>query len=114
VPKARDEWRGKVSSLTKIFQPEVGVSGFFHLEGIMVAISQLRLARLQMDWTLDDLFLRSKGKLSPARISRIERGISTASEEESRVLVILLGVTEETVVASGTTARYAALTPMMA
>jgi transcriptional regulator with XRE-family HTH domain len=77
----------------------------------MVAISQLRLARLQRGWTLDDLFLRSKGKLSPARISRIERGISTASEEESQVLVILLGVTEETVVASGTTSRYAPTFP---
>jgi transcriptional regulator with XRE-family HTH domain len=69
----------------------------------MVAISQLRLARLQRGWTLDDLFLRSKGRLSPARISRIERGLSTASEEESQVLMTLLGVTKETVFASGTT-----------
>ena len=77
----------------------------------MVAISQLRLARLQKGWTLDDLFLRSKGRLSPARISRIERGLSTASEEESQVLVILLDVTEETVVASGTTSRHAPTFP---
>jgi transcriptional regulator with XRE-family HTH domain len=77
----------------------------------MAAISQLWLARLQRGWTLDDLFLRSKGKLSPARISRIERGISIASEEESQVLVILLGVTEETIVASGATSRYAPTFP---
>jgi hypothetical protein len=76
----------------------------------MVAISQLRLARLQRAWTLDDLFLRSNGRLSPARISRIERGLSIASEEESQILVTLLGVTEETVVASGTS-RYAPIFP---
>jgi transcriptional regulator with XRE-family HTH domain len=73
----------------------------------MAAISQLRLARLQRGLTLDDLFLRSMGKLSPARISRIERGLSTASEEECQVLVTLLDVTKETVFASGTTLRKA-------
>jgi len=67
----------------------------------MVAISQLRLARLQKGLTLDDLFLRSKGKLSPARVSRIERGLSTPSEDESQLLVGLLGVTRQTVEESG-------------
>jgi hypothetical protein len=66
----------------------------------MVAISPLRLARLQRGWTLDDLFLRSEGKLSPPRVSRIERGLSRASREESRLFVALLGVTEETVLGS--------------
>jgi hypothetical protein len=63
----------------------------------MVPISPLRLARLQKGWTLDDLFLRSGGKLYPARVSRIERGLSCASQEESRLFVMLLGVTEQTV-----------------
>jgi transcriptional regulator with XRE-family HTH domain len=83
----------------------------------MVAITELRLARLQKGWTLDDLFLRSKGKLSPARVSRIERGLSTASAEELRLLVALLGVTEQTVTASGTESRRAhdgSLTPTVA
>ena len=71
----------------------------------MVAISQLRLARLQRGWTLDDLFLRSDGMLSPARVSRIERGLSGASREESRLLVALLGVTEQTVSDSGAASR---------
>jgi transcriptional regulator with XRE-family HTH domain len=61
----------------------------------MMVITQLRLARLQKGWTLDDLFLRSKGKLSPARVSRIERGLSSSSAEESRLLVGLLGVTRQ-------------------
>jgi len=73
----------------------------------MVAISQLRLARLQRGWTLDDLFICSKGRLSPARVSRIERGLSTASEEECQVLVTLLDVTKETVFASSTMLRKA-------
>lgn len=68
----------------------------------MTVITQLRLARLQKGWTLDDLFLRSKGKLAPARVSRIERGISRASAEESQLLVALLGVSEQTVAASCT------------
>jgi transcriptional regulator with XRE-family HTH domain len=67
----------------------------------MTIITQLRLARLQKGWTLDTLFLRSKGRLSPARISRIERGFSTASAEEAQLLVALLGVTPQTVADSG-------------
>lgn len=73
----------------------------------MTAITQLRLARLQKGWTLDDLFLRSKGGLSPARVSRIERGLSTASAEESQLLVGLLGVTRQTVEESGIAAQCA-------
>jgi transcriptional regulator with XRE-family HTH domain len=74
----------------------------------MMAITRLRLARLQRGWTLDDLFLRSEGRLSPARVSRIERGLSNASAAESRLLVTLLGVTEQTVTDSGMTLRFAA------
>jgi len=67
----------------------------------MTAISSLRMARLQKGLTLDDLFLQSKGKLSPARLSRIERGLCTASHEESALLVKILGVEEQTVADSG-------------
>ena len=73
----------------------------------MTAISLLRMARLQKGLTLDDLFLRSKGKLSPARLSRIERGLCTASHEESVLLVKLLGVEEQTVADSGARAATA-------
>jgi transcriptional regulator with XRE-family HTH domain len=68
----------------------------------MTTITPLRLARFQKGLTLDDLFLRSKGKLSPARVSRIERGLSAASAEETALLVKILGVPEQTVVDSGT------------
>jgi hypothetical protein len=80
--------------------PEAKVSGFL-FGGTMAAISQLRLARLQIGWTLDDLFLRSDGKLNPARLSRIERGLCSASSEEAALLVKLLGVAEQTVTDSG-------------
>jgi transcriptional regulator with XRE-family HTH domain len=64
-------------------------------------VSSLRLTRLQQGLTLDDLFLSSKGKLNPARLSRIERGLSYASPEEAALLVKLLGVTEQIVMDSG-------------
>jgi hypothetical protein len=63
----------------------------------MTVLSSLRLARLQNGFTLDDLFLLSDGKLSPARMSRIERGLCATSAEESALLVKLLGVTDQTV-----------------
>lgn len=73
----------------------------------MVAISQLRLARLQRGWTLDDLFLRSDGRLSQARLSRIERGLCSASPEEAALLVKLLNVAEQTVMDAGAPATCA-------
>lgn len=72
----------------------------------MMAISSLRLARLQKGLTLDDLLLRSKGRLSPARLSRIERGLCAASAEESRLLVQLLGVREELVTEANSSSRF--------
>lgn len=75
----------------------------------MKAITELRLARLRKAWTLDDLFLRSEGKLSPARVSRIERGLCAASAEELSLLVVLLGVTEKTVTDCTTTMRFIAV-----
>jgi hypothetical protein len=73
----------------------------------MTAISSLRMARLQRGWSLDDLFLKSRGRLSPARLSRIERGLCTASHEESALLVKILGVEEQTVADSGARAASA-------
>jgi transcriptional regulator with XRE-family HTH domain len=62
----------------------------------MVEISPLRLARLKKGLTLDDLLLRSAGRLSPARLSRIERGICNPSPMEAQLLIELLGVEEST------------------
>jgi transcriptional regulator with XRE-family HTH domain len=63
----------------------------------MTVVSSLRLARLQRGWTLDDLLVKSGGKLSPARLSRIERGLRSASADEAALLVKLLGVAEQTI-----------------
>lgn len=63
----------------------------------MTTVSGLRMARLQRGLTLDDLFLRSAGRLSPSRISRIERGLCNASNQELTFLIRLLGVTEQTI-----------------
>lgn len=68
----------------------------------MTVLTPLRLARLQKGWTLDDLLLRSAGKLSPPRVSRIERGLCAASADEVAILVKLLGVAEQTITDAGT------------
>ncbi len=62
-----------------------------------MVVNALRLARLQKGLTLDDVHLLTKGQLSPARLSRIERGFCKPTEEESRLLIELFGVTEETI-----------------
>jgi transcriptional regulator with XRE-family HTH domain len=71
----------------------------------MTAVSGLRMARLKRGLTLDDLFLRSAGKLAPARISRIERGLCVPSDQESTFLIQLLGVTEQTIRESSVAVR---------
>jgi len=67
-------------------------------------VSSLRLSRLQKGLTLDDLFLRSKGKLNPARLSRIERGLCSASLEEAALLIKLLSVSEQIVLDASSSA----------
>jgi transcriptional regulator with XRE-family HTH domain len=61
----------------------------------MEAISTLRLARLQKGLTLDDVFFMTDGRVSPPRLSRIERGLSRATPIEAEVLTQLLGVSAE-------------------
>jgi transcriptional regulator with XRE-family HTH domain len=63
----------------------------------MVAISNLRMARLQKGWTLDEMFLQSKGQLSPARLSRIEREFCKPTEKEAQLLTQMLGVMEHVI-----------------
>ena len=58
----------------------------------MEAISELRLARLQKGLTLDKVYFISKGRVSPARLSRIERGLSRPSPAEAEALVVVLGI----------------------
>jgi len=61
----------------------------------MVVVSDLRMARLRKGMTLDEIFLLTNGELNPARLSRIERGLSRPTEREVNLLVAVLGVTQE-------------------
>jgi transcriptional regulator with XRE-family HTH domain len=58
-------------------------------------VKRARLRRLEQGLTLDDLFLRSGGRLHPPRISRIERGILRPSARERQLLAQALGVPED-------------------
>jgi transcriptional regulator with XRE-family HTH domain len=63
----------------------------------VVALSSLRLARLQRGLSLDEVSFRTNGRLNPGRLSRIERGYVKPSDQESRLLQEILGVSSETV-----------------
>jgi len=58
----------------------------------MEAISNLRLARLQKGLTLDKVFFLTDGRVSPARLSRIERGLSKPTQTEADALTEILGI----------------------
>jgi len=61
----------------------------------MVVASDLRVARLRMGMTLDEISLLTNGELNPARVSRIERGFAKPTEREVNLLIFVLGVTPE-------------------
>jgi transcriptional regulator with XRE-family HTH domain len=63
----------------------------------MREISALRLVRLRRALTLDEVFFKTKGLLSPPRLSRIERGLSKPTPAETAALTRLLGVSADVV-----------------
>jgi transcriptional regulator with XRE-family HTH domain len=55
-------------------------------------VSPLRLARLQRGLTLDEISFRTRGRLRPGRLSRIERGYATPTAEEALMIRRLFGI----------------------
>lgn len=60
-----------------------------------ILINPLRQRRFELGLTLDDVFLRTRGRVHPARLSRFERGILVPSPEERRLLSEILELPEE-------------------
>jgi transcriptional regulator with XRE-family HTH domain len=61
----------------------------------MVAPNELRFARLRKGLTLDEVQLMTNGKLNASRLSRIERGLATATPEEVEMIQKITGASEE-------------------
>ena len=54
--------------------------------------NKLRIARRSLFITLDDIYIKSKRKISQSKLSRIERGISFPSEQEKKIISRILKV----------------------
>lgn len=57
--------------------------------------SKLRSVRRSLLVTLDDIYIKSRRKISQSKLSRIERGISIASEKEKKIISRILKVPEK-------------------
>lgn len=56
----------------------------------MHAGKKLRVARRALFVTLDDVYIKSRRKISQSKLSRIERGISSPTEQEKKILSRIL------------------------
>lgn len=54
--------------------------------------NKLRIARRSLFITLDDIYIRSRRKISQSKLSRIERGVSFPSEQEKKIISRILKV----------------------
>ena len=54
--------------------------------------NKLRLARISLFITLEEIYLKSKRKLSTSKLSRIERGITIPTEKEKKTISRILKV----------------------
>ena len=54
--------------------------------------SKLRSIRRSLLVTLDDVYIKSRRKISQSKLSRIERGISFPTEQEKKTLSRILRV----------------------
>ena len=57
--------------------------------------NKLRLARISLFITLEDVYLKSKRKISTSKLSRIERGITVPTEKEKKTISKILKVPVE-------------------
>jgi transcriptional regulator with XRE-family HTH domain len=71
----------------------------------MTTVSDLRIARLRKGLTLDEIFLLTNGELTPARLSRVERGLAKPTRREIALIEQVIGVGEEVVGAATLVAR---------
>ena len=54
--------------------------------------NKLRIARRSLFVTLDDIYIKSKRKISQSKLSRIERGVSFPTDQEKKIISRILKV----------------------
>ena len=54
--------------------------------------NKLRIVRRSLFVTLDDIYIKSKRKISQSKLSRIERGVSFPTEQEKKTISRILKV----------------------
>lgn len=58
----------------------------------MTVVSRLRLERLRRGLTLEEVYLRTRRRLHPSRLSRLERGISCLTMQDIELLGVALEI----------------------
>jgi len=54
--------------------------------------NKLRIVRRSLFVTLDDIYIKSKRKISQSKLSRIERGVSFPTDQEKKTISRILKV----------------------
>jgi len=57
---------------------------------------KLKNLRIQRYLTLDQVYVKSRRKLQPSRVSKLERGILLMTDRDKKILARIYGVSEET------------------
>lgn len=60
---------------------------------------KLKNLRIQRYLTLDQVYVKSRRKLQPSRVSKLERGILLMTDRDKKILARIYGVSEEDLVA---------------
>lgn len=56
--------------------------------------SKLKNLRIQRYLTLDQVYVKSRRKLQPSRVSKLERGILLMTDRDKKILARIYGVSE--------------------
>ena len=56
---------------------------------------KLKNLRIQRYLTLDQVYVKSRRKLQPSRVSKLERGILLMTDRDKKILARIYGVSEE-------------------
>jgi len=56
---------------------------------------KLKNLRIQRYLTLDEVYVKSRRKLQPSRVSKLERGILLMTDRDRKILSRVYGVSEE-------------------
>jgi transcriptional regulator with XRE-family HTH domain len=57
--------------------------------------SKLKKLRIQRYLTQDEIYVKSRRKIQPSRLSKLERGILLMTDRDKKILARIYGVSEE-------------------